>query len=104
MVVIAETEELADAPGVAETVDDAAEGHLMETVDDASDSSYSQAKSQVMVRKSHLKKMREWLLPYVIAVLLVVGIGGAVMLVSYGRTQQLNRQLQEQYGEYFTDE
>lgn len=58
----------------------------------------------VAPRKSHIKRMCEWLLPYLIVTILITGIGGVVLLASHSQTQRLNKQLQEKYGEYFADE
>lgn len=56
------------------------------------------------IQRPQIRRMCEWLLPYGIAAALIIGAGSAVLLVSHMGTQQLGRQLLEQYGEYFTDE
>lgn len=125
MVMITETEELEVTPRtirsetieeiLGETMEESVEETMEETVEEqggnhrsiipaVSHSPKPRMPSRIMTRKSHIVKMCEWLFPYLIAVVLVIGIGGMVMLTSYFRTQQLYKQLYEQYGEYLADE
>lgn len=55
------------------------------------------------LERAQLKRLAGWLAPYLAALLLVMLIGGVILLVTGMKTSRLSRQIQEQYGEYFTD-
>lgn len=59
--------------------------------------------SGMKVQGEQWKRVAGWLAPYVAALLLIMLTGGAILLATSVKTDYLSKQIQEQYGEYFTD-
>jgi len=125
--IIAETVEDDCAGTIAETVEDAGAGMTAETIEETIEenpglkgtiASGTQRRrrfrldirkirqrrvSGMKVQGDQWKRMTGWLVPYLAVLLLIMLTGGVILLVTGAKTDYLAQQIQEQYGEYFTD-
>ena len=59
---------------------------------------------EIKIQRNHILRICQWLIPYIVTTIAVVIIGSMIMLVTHIKADRLYSEIQEQYGEYFTDE